>query len=108
MYKTMTDFGGLGIIPLISAIVTAVPVFFPLTLFVLWLSITGASYFTILKTTGKKRFWNSLTASSFIIFLVSLIVATMNTSEITFLSGYWVGFYILAVILSWYALVNYK
>lgn len=107
-YKTMIDFGGVGVLPLLQSIVTAVPIFFPLTLFVLFLGISGASYFTILKTTGKKRFWQVLTASSFITFLSSLLIAGMNTATITYISGYWVGFYILMVLVSWLMLSNYK
>lgn len=107
-YQTMLDFGGVGVVPLLSSIVTAVPIFFPLTLFLLWLTFSGASYYTILKTTGKKRFWHVLTSSSFVFFLASLIIASMNTSTITYLSGYWVGFYIMMVLASWYMLSNYK
>jgi len=107
-FKTMADFGGVGVIPLLSAIVTAVPVFFPVMLFAIWIFLSGASYYTILKTTGKKRFWHSLTAVSFICFLSSLLIAGMNTTALTFLSGYWVGFYILMTLASWYMLSNYK
>jgi hypothetical protein len=107
-YLTMEDFGGQGIIQLLSAIVTAIPPFFSILLFVLWVFITASSYFTILKTTGKKRFWHSLTAVSFIMFLASLIVAAQNNSDITFLDGYWIGFYILMTVMSWVLLDRYK
>jgi hypothetical protein len=107
-YKTMTDFGGVGIVPVLSSIVTAIPPFFSIVLFFLWVFGTGGSYFAILKTTGKKRFWHSLTAFSFVTFLMSLLIAGMNTSEITFLSGYWVGFYILMTIASFILLDRYK
>lgn len=107
-YKTMADFGGVGIVPLLSAIVTAIPPFFSIVLFVLWLFGTGGSYFAILKTTGRKRFWHSLTAMSFVTFLMSLLIAGMNTAEITYLSGYWVGFYILMTIASFVMLDRYK
>lgn len=107
-FKTMEDFGGVGVMPLLSAIVTAVPVFFSVTLFVMWLFLTGSSYFVMLKTTGKKRFWNALTAVSFVMFIASLLIAGMNTATITYLSGYWVGFYILMTLASWFMLSNYK
>ncbi len=107
-YQTMADFGGVGVIPVMSAIVTAVPVFFPVILFVIWIFGSAASYFTILATTGKKRFWHSLTAMAFITFLASLLIAAQNTATITFLSGYWVGFYILMVLVSWFFLDTYK
>ncbi len=107
-YKTMADFGGVGIMGLLSSVVTAVPVFFPVTLFLILLFGSGASYFVILTTTGKKRFWHSLTAMSFVVFLSSLLISAQNTTTITFLSGYWVGFYILLVLVSWFMLSNYK
>jgi hypothetical protein len=62
----------------------------------------------ILKTTGKKRFWHSLTAMAFVTFLASLLISAMNTATTTYLSGYWVGFYILMIIASWFFLDNYK
>jgi hypothetical protein len=104
----MEDFGGQGIVPLLSAVVTAIPPFFSIILFVIWIFGTGASYFTMLKTTGKKRFWHSLTAMSFAMFLASLIIAAMNTATITFLDGYWIGFYILMTVISWVLLDRYK
>lgn len=107
-YKTMADFGGVGVVPVLSAIVTAIPQFFPILLFIIWLFGTGGSYFAILKTTGRKRFWHSLTSFSFVTFLMSLLVAGMNTTDITFLSGYWVGFYILMTGVSFILLDRYK
>lgn len=107
-YCTMNDFGGVGIVPMLSAIVTAIPLFFPIILFFIWLFGTGASYFAILKMTGRKRFWHSLTSFSFVTFLMSLLIAGMNTADITFLSGYWVGFYILMTIASFILLDRYK
>jgi len=108
--KTMNDFGGVGVIPLLGAIVDAVPIFFPVTLFTIWLFLAGASYFTMLKTTGKKRFWHSLTAVSFVMFIASLLIAGMNNPAMShpYLNGYWVGFYILMTMVSWYMLSNYK
>ncbi len=107
-YKTIADFSGNGVMPAIEAIVTAVPVFFDVMLFVVWIFVSGASYFAILKATGRKRFWHSLTAVSFIIFLMSLIISAMNTTTTTYLNGYWIGFYILISLGSWYMLSNYK
>lgn len=107
-YKTMADFGGVGIIQMMSAVVTAIPPFFSIMLFAIWIFGTAASYFSILKLTGKKRFWHSLTAMSFSMFLSSLLLAAQNTTDITFLSGYWVGFYILMTVMSWVLLDRYK
>lgn len=104
---TMTDFGGVGVVPLLDAVVTAVPLFFPMILFAIFLVGTGASYFAILKNTGKKRFWHCMTAMSFVTFLASLIIVAMNLT-VEYLNGYWVGFYILMTLGSWYMLANYK
>ena len=82
--------------------------FFSTILFFIWIFFTGASYFTILKTTGKKRFFHSLTAMSFIIFLASILIASMNEIDFVFLNGYWVGFYILMTVVSTYMLSQYK
>lgn len=105
----MANFGGVGVVPLLSAIVSAIPPFFSIILFMFWLLGTGGSYFAILKSTGKKRFWHSLTAFSFVTFLMSLVVAGMNgTNDLTFLSGYWIGFYILMTVASYILLDRYK
>lgn len=108
-YKTMLDFGDSnGVMPVLSAIVTAIPPFFSIFLFILWITGTASSYFAMLVTTGKKRFWHALTAMSFVCFLLSLLIASMNTVSITFLNGYWIGFYILMVLTSWFLLSHYK
>lgn len=107
-YKVMSDFGGDGMIPFLSAIVTAVPPFFSIMLFVLWITGTASSYYGILVATGKKRFWHALTAISFVCFLSSLLIAGMNSNTIEFLNGYWIGFYILMTLISWFMLSNYK
>jgi len=108
-YKTINDFNeSVGVMPLIKSVVTAVPIFFSVTIFFIFILGTASSYFTILKTTGKKRFWNCLTAMSFACFILSLIIASMNTATITYLNGYWVGFYILMTLASWIMLSTHK
>ena len=107
-YLEYTDFNGTGLVPIMSATSTAVPAFWPLLLFTFWLAISGASYFAILKLTGKKRFFHTFVATSFTMFLGSLIIASMNTSTITFLSGYWVAFYLLMTGIGWWLLDHYK
>ena len=107
-YLVMADFGGSGIIPLMKSIITAVPPFFSIILFMIWILGTASSYFSVLKLTGKKRFWQSLTAMSFSTFLLSLLIAAMNEASFTFLSGYWVGFYILMTLASFFLLDRYK
>lgn len=108
LYKTMQDFGGVGAVPVLKAIVTAVPVFFPVTLFFLWIFGTASSYYAIFAFTAKKRFWHSLTAMSFVTFILSLVIAAMNEASFTFLSGYWVAFYLLMTVISYFLLSHYK
>lgn len=107
-YKVMEDFGQITFTNLLKSNVTAVPEFFPMILFFIWIFFTGASYFTILKTTGKKRFWHALTAMSFVCFFLSLFIAAMNEVDFIFLNGYWIGFYILMVVASLFMLDKYK
>jgi len=107
-YLEYTDFNGSGLVPIMSAVSTAVPLFWPMLLFVFWIIINGASYFAILKLTGKKRFFHTFVATSFVIFLASVVISAQNTSTLTFLSGYWVAFYIVMTILGAYLLENYK
>jgi hypothetical protein len=108
LYKTMEDFGTVTLLNLFKSIVTAIPEFFPIILFFIWIFFSGASYFIILKTTGKKRFWHVLTAMSFVTFLLSLLIAAINEVDFVFLSGYWVGFYILMTVVSVFMLSQYK
>lgn len=109
LYETANDFTGTGIIPVLSAISQATHGrLFYVMLFTVFIFGTASSYFSILKLTGKKRFWHSLAAMSFISFLASLLIAGMNSAEVVFLSGYWVGFYVLMVLLSYYLLDRYK
>lgn len=107
-YLEYTDFNGTGLVPIMSAVSTAIPQFWSLLLFVFWITLNGASYFAILKLTGKKRFFHTFVATSFGVFLAAVIVSAMNTATITFLNGYWVAFYLLMVVLGWYLLSNYK
>ena len=107
-YKVATDFNGTGLVPVMSSVATAIPQYWSFTLFILWLTINAASYFAILKLTGKKRFWHTFTSTSFVMFVVALVVSSMNTLTLTFLSGYWVGFYILMILVGWILLENYK
>jgi hypothetical protein len=107
-YLEYTDFNGTGLVPIMSAVSTAVPLFWSLLLFGFWIMINGASYFAILKLTGKKRFFHTLVATSFIIFLASVVLSAQNTATIVFLSGYWVAFYLLMTVISWFLLHYYK
>jgi len=110
VYPTMANFTNetVGALPLLYSVSSAVPIFWPLTLFMLLLLGSASSYFAIFKTTGKKRFWHALTAMSFVCFLLSLLIASMNTAEVILLAGYWIGFYIAMIIISWFLLTVYK
>lgn len=107
-YLEYTDFNGTGLVPIMSAVTTAVPLFWPLLIFVFWIAINGASYFAILKLTGRKRFFHTFVATSFVMFLSSVVISAMNTSSITFLSGYWVAFYLVMTVAGWFLLHHYK
>lgn len=108
-YKTIRDFNNsVGAMPVIESVVTAVPIFFSVILFFIFVLGTASCYFAISKLTGKKRFWHSATAVSFFTFVLSLIISAMNTTTTTYLNGYWVGFYILMTLVSWFMLSNYK
>jgi hypothetical protein len=106
---TMANFStDVGAMPLVNSVVTVIPEFWSVLLFFIWIFSTAGSYFVILKTTGKKRFWNVLTAMSFISFLSSLLVVSLNSPSVEHLNPYWVGFYIMMILLSWLGLSNYK
>lgn len=110
-YTTMADLTAEGVTPILAffqSIALAVPMFYPLVIFLFWILGSASSYFIILKTTGKKRFFHTITAMSFVMFLVSLFLSAMNTAEVTIMSGYWVAFYIIATAFSWYGLTQYK
>jgi len=106
-YLEYTDFSGEGLVPIMSAVTTAVPLFWPLLIFVFWIAVNGASYFAILKLTGKKRFFHTFVATSFVMFLASITISSMN-GAITFLSGYWVAFYLLMTVIGYFLLHHYK
>ena len=106
-YPNMDSFGGVGIIPLFKSIITAIPQFFSIIIFFIWILGTASSYYAIFKTTGKKRFWHSLTSMSFVSFILSLVIVSMNDS-FTYIKGYWVAFYILMTLISWFILDRYK
>jgi len=107
--RTVVNFStDTGAMPVVNSVVSAVPGFWSILLFFLWVFATAGSYFLILKTTGKKRFWHVLTAMSFIIFLASLLIVSLNSTAVEHLNPYWVGFYIMMILLSWLGLANYK
>lgn len=107
-YKTVADFPDESyIVALIYSVSSAMPLFFPILLFVIWLFGAGASYFAILRSTGRKRFFHVITAFSFASFILSLLFASLN-GAVTVMSGYWVGFYALMTGLSYLGLSFYK
>lgn len=108
-YKTIADFPDASIImALIYSVVSAVPPFFSLALFIIWMFGSAASYFAILRMTGKKRFFHVTTAFSFAVFILSLLFASLNSADVQVLPGYWVVFYALMTGLSYLGLSFYK
>lgn len=105
--KVMSDFGGVGVVPLLSSIVTAIDLFFPILLFFVWIFGTASAYFAMLNFTGRKRFFHALVGMSFATFIMALVLAGMN-STITYLSGYWVAFYLVMTVISFVLLDRYK
>ena len=108
VYKTVADFPNQSIpMAMTSSVVTAVP-FFSVTIFLLWLIGPAASFFAIRKLTGKSRYWHAVVSMSLVCFLASLSVAMMNTDTLTYINPYWIAFYILATVGSWFLLKIYK
>lgn len=108
-YKTIEDFPDASIIMgVIYAVASAVPLFFAIGLFVIWLFGGGASYFAILRFTNKKRFFHVATSFSFACFVLSLPLVSLNSSDVIVLNGYWVGFYALMTGLSYLGLAFHK
>lgn len=109
LYKTISDFPDQSIImAFIYSIASAAPLFFPIALFIIWISGMGASYFAILRSTGRRRFFQVATAFSFAIFTISLYFVSLNSATIEVMSGYWVAFYVLMTALSYLGLSFYK
>lgn len=108
MYKTLTDFPNQSAaVQVLYSVVSAFPNFFPLFLFLFWIFMTASGYFIVLKTSGQRRYWQYSTSISFISFILSLFLVAMN-GEVTVLSPYWIAFYILVTVGSWYGLKQYK
>ena len=108
VYKTIADFPNESIpMAITSSVVTAIP-FFSVTIFLLWLIAPAAAFFAIRKLTGRSRYWHSLVSMSFVCFLASLIIAMLNTASLTYIEPYWIAFYILATVGSWFLLKLYK
>lgn len=107
-FKTVADFNDVSLIlALIYSLADAMPPFFSIALFIIWLFGSAASYFAILRSTGRKRFFHVTTAFSFGSFILSLLFASLN-GEVIVMSGYWVAFYILMTGLSYLGLSFYK
>lgn len=108
-YKTIADFPDSSyIMALIYSVASAMPPFFSIALFVIWIFGSASSYFVILRFTGRKRFFHGITAFSFACFVLSLLFASLNDPSVQVMSGYWVGFYALMTGLSYLGLHFYK
>ena len=108
-FKIVSDFSSEPtIIALIYSVASAMPQFFSISLFVIWIFGSASSYFAILRSTGKKRFFHVITSFSFGVFILSILFASLNSSVVQVLNGYWVGFYALMTGLSYLGLSQYK
>jgi len=108
-FQTVANFSSsTGAMPIVNSVVIAVPGFWSILLFFLWVFSMAGSYFLILKTTGKKRFWHVAVSMSFVMFLASLLIVSLNSVAVQHMNPYWVGFYIMMILLSWLGLSNYK
>lgn len=107
--KVISDFPDESIIiALVYSVVSAMPQFFSITLFVIWLFGSASSYFAILRSTGRKRFFHVVTAFSFANVILSVLFASMNSSSVTVLNPYWIIFYVLMTGLAYLGLSFYK
>ena len=107
-YSVIADFPSESVIvALIYSVASAMPPFFAISLFVIWLFGSASSYFAILRLTGKKRFFHVITSFSFSVFILSILFASLN-GDVQVLNGYWVGFYALMTGLSYLGLSFYK
>jgi hypothetical protein len=105
--NVMADFGGVGVIPVIKFNSYSYPSIFSISLFFIWIFGTASAYFAMLNFTGRKRFFHALVGMSFATFIMSLVLAGMNAT-ITYLSGYWVAFYLVMTVISFVLLDRYK
>lgn len=77
-YKTVTDYpNATGIYKILYPVRDSIPIINPyfVILIGLMLVLTIASYFSFIGLTGKSRLFNSLLASSFVTFIVSIFFA---------------------------------
>jgi hypothetical protein len=91
----ISDIGTTGLVGITDTIVQAVPPFFPILIFVIWLLGSLVIYYSNIKTTNEKNLKNGLLAMSFVCFLLSLFISSLNTQEIIYLPFYWIIFYIV-------------
>lgn len=107
-YKTVSDFPSESYIKaFIYSIASATPYFFSVVLLLIWIFGSASSYFAILRSTGKKRFFHVLLAFSFVSFILSLYFISLN-GDVEVMNGYWVVFYALMSGLSYLGLSFYK
>lgn len=91
-----------GLMGMIETVVLAVPPFFPIIIFVIWLIGSLIIYNNNIKATNEKNIKNSLLTMGFVAFISTLILTSLNTETITYMPYYWIIFYILIIALIYY------
>ena len=96
LHLTASNFtNSTGVIPYTDAIVASINDFFGLFFFLLWIIGVIIIYTSELKTTNAKKLFESLTAISLFCLIICLFGITANTATLTYVSPYWIFFYIL-------------
>ena len=93
----VSEISSTGLIGITDTVVNAVPSFFPILIFIIWILGTLIIYVSNMKASNEKNIKGSLLAMSFVCFILSLIISSLNTTTITYLSYYWIIFYIVAI-----------
>ena len=103
LYKEAADFTTDNFaVGTLKSVVSAVPFSFDLTLFLIWVFFTAGCFVMIQKTTGQRKYLFVLMAVNFLVFLSSIMLVLMNSAEFQFLSPYWVAFYLMMSVLSYW------
>lgn len=91
-----------GFLGMIDTVVMAVPPFFPIIIFVIWLIGSLIIYTNNIKSTNEKNIKNPLLAMAFVAFLSTLALTSLNRETIIYMPYYWIIFYILIIACIYY------
>jgi hypothetical protein len=98
---------GTGLIPYTDAIVSVIPDFFGLSIFLFFILGTLILYVSELKTTNAKKFWESMTAMSLFCLIATLFVSIANVPNLIYARPYWIFLYILTTAISYKSIESY-